>query len=445
MIPFKTVTLCDKGWVDEIVRAENSPSADYNFGNIYIWDKRYRQLIARLGDRMLTKLRYEGHPAFVFPIGSGPLRPAIEALRDFAAQRGYPLVIRGITDGHRAMLEQEYPGCFEFCLEENNLDYLYRAEKLATYAGKSLHGKKNHCNRFEAEHDWDFVPLTRELIPGCLDMLDVWTEDNFQRLDKSVVYEHDPAGMKKRINNFLDICSRHGIRPLIVFLDECWAQESHYGKQPAPKPGIHNSGWVRDPSRSLRKDTITLYRNLSKYVKDIISSHRNDKRVLAWDLYNEPSPESLWLLKKVFEWAREVDPSQPLTSGIWTTDLKDLNRAQLDLSDVSSYHGYGPALVHRAAHDTLSLLGRPIFCTEYMARKFGGTFQDNLPVMRELNISAINWGFVAGKTNTNFAWDDVRPDGKEPELWFHDIIRQDGTPFSQEEVDTIRSLTGKLK
>ena len=135
-ITFKTVTLCDKAWVDEIVRAENSPSADYNFGNIYIWDKRYRQLIARCGDRMLTKLRYEGQPAFVFPIGSGPLRPAIEALRDFAAWRGYPLVIRGITDGHRAMLEAEYPGCFTYALEENNLDYIYRAEKLATYAGQ---------------------------------------------------------------------------------------------------------------------------------------------------------------------------------------------------------------------------------------------------------------------------------------------------------------------
>ena len=191
MIPFKTVTLCDKGWVDEIVRAENSPSADYNFGNIYIWDKRYRQLIARFGDRMLTKLRYGGQTAFVFPIGSGPLRPALDALRDFAARRGDPLVIRGVTDRHKAMLEQEYPGRFDFCLEGNNLDYLYRAEKLATYAGKSLHGKKNHCNRFEAEHDWEFVPLTRELIPGCLDMLDVWTEDNLQRLDKSVADEHD--------------------------------------------------------------------------------------------------------------------------------------------------------------------------------------------------------------------------------------------------------------
>lgn len=191
MIEFKTVTLCDKAWVDEIVMAENSPSADYNFGNIYIWDKFYRQLVCRCGDRMLTKLRYEGKPAFVFPIGSGPLRPAIETLRGFAAGRGYPLVIRGVTEKHRQQLETEYPGLFVFSAEEKNFDYIYRAERLATYAGKALHGKKNHCNRFEAENDWDFLPLTRELIPGCLDMLDLWTEENTARLDKSVSHEHD--------------------------------------------------------------------------------------------------------------------------------------------------------------------------------------------------------------------------------------------------------------
>ena len=191
MIPFKTVTLCDKAWVDEIVRLENSPSADYNFGNIYIWDKRYRQLIARCGDRMLTKLRYEGHPAFVFPIGTGPLRPAIEQLRDFAAGRGYPLVIRGILPEHRDLLEREYPDAFSFDAETDNWDYLYLAEKLSTYSGKALHGKKNHCNRFEAENDWEFRPLSYDLIPGCLDMLDVWSEENIERLDKSVSYEHD--------------------------------------------------------------------------------------------------------------------------------------------------------------------------------------------------------------------------------------------------------------
>ena len=191
MVSFKTVTLCDKPWVDEIVRLENSPSADYNFGNIFIWDRYYRQLIARCGDRMLTKLRYEGKPAFVFPIGSGPLRPAIEALEEFAAYRGYPLVIRGITKEHMVQLEAEYPGRFRFEPETKYFDYLYLAEKLATYSGKSLHGKKNHCNRFEAENDWSFAPLTRELIPGCLDMLVEWNEENRDRLDKSVSFEHD--------------------------------------------------------------------------------------------------------------------------------------------------------------------------------------------------------------------------------------------------------------
>lgn len=191
MIEFKTVTLRDKAWVDSIVMEENSPSADYNFGNIYIWDKYYRQLICRFGDRMLTKLRYEGKPAFVFPVGSGPLLPAIEALKNFADSRGYPLCIRGITGRHRELLEDDCPGRFEYREDESCADYIYLAERLSSYSGKALHGKKNHCNRFEAENDWDFVPLTRELIPACLDMLDLWTEENAQRLEKSVAYEHD--------------------------------------------------------------------------------------------------------------------------------------------------------------------------------------------------------------------------------------------------------------
>ena len=190
-LTFKTVTLCDKAWVDQIVMAENSPSADYNFGNIYIWDKFYKQLICRFEDRMITKLRYQGERAFAYPIGSGPLKPAIEALRGFCAEKGYPLVLYGVTEKHIGELEALYPGCFQFSSDDSTADYIYSAEKLATFSGKALHGKKNHCNRFEAENDWDFLPLTRELIPGCLDMLDVWTEENAERLDSSIRNEHD--------------------------------------------------------------------------------------------------------------------------------------------------------------------------------------------------------------------------------------------------------------
>ena len=191
MIEFKPVTLRDKPWVDEITAAEDSPSADYNFGNIYIWDKHYRQLIARHEGRMLTKLRYEGKPTFVFPIGSGPLRPAVDALHEFADFKGYPFTLRGITEKHRAMLEESYPGQFVYTEDETCADYIYPAERLATYAGKAMHGKKNHCNRFEAEHSWQFVPITRDGIPGCMDMLAEWSEENAQRLDPSIAFEHD--------------------------------------------------------------------------------------------------------------------------------------------------------------------------------------------------------------------------------------------------------------
>ncbi len=191
MIEFHAVTLLDKEWVDQHLMCENSPSADYNFGNMFIWDAHYRQLICRYGDRTLTKVRLHGEPAFVYPIGCGPLRPAVDALREYAAARGYPFLLRGITESHKALLEEEFPGCFDFCEEEKWADYIYEAEKLSTYAGKALHGKKNHCNRFEAEHDWSFVPLTRELIPACEAMLDAWTAENAGRLDPSVVYEHE--------------------------------------------------------------------------------------------------------------------------------------------------------------------------------------------------------------------------------------------------------------
>ena len=191
MIEFKPITLNCKEWVDPVVMKENSRSADFNFGNIYIWDKHYRQLIARHEGRVLIKLRYEGKPTFVFPIGSGPLRPAIEALHEFADFKGYCFTLRGITGENRTLLEQYYPGKFEYTEDIPNEDYIYSIEKLSTYSGKALHGKKNHCNRFEAEHDWHFLPITRDIIPQCLDMLSIWDEENSARLDKSIAFEHD--------------------------------------------------------------------------------------------------------------------------------------------------------------------------------------------------------------------------------------------------------------
>lgn len=292
---------------------------------------------------------------------------------------------------------------------------------------------------------WSASSYNRELIDKELG----WAEDlGFNTLRvylSSVVYANDPQGLKDRMDDFLDICEGHGIRPLFVFFDDCWNAESAYGVQPEPKPGIHNSGWVRDPSDALRADTLSLYPALETYVKDILGTFAEDGRILLWDLYNEPGNSkyksgSLPLLKKVFGWAQEVRPSQPLTAGVWSDALKELNEFQLANSDVTSYHCYSSPETQQEAIDTLKRYGRPLICTEYMARTKNCTFQNTLPVLKANNVTAINWGFVAGKTNTIFAWDDPLPELQEPPVWFHDIYRTDGTPYSQEEVDFIKSL-----
>jgi hypothetical protein len=172
-----------------------------------------------------------------------------------------------------------------------------------------------------------------------------------------------------------------------------------------------------------------------------------DDRIILWDLYNEPGNSgygnrSLNLLEKAFRWGREVNPSQPLSSAVWNVNLGDLNKFQIENSDVITYHQYQNDSLHRLTIDSLRLYGRPLICTEYMARKHNSRFDNIMPMLKEENIGAINWGLVAGKSNTIYAWDTPIPDGSEPDLWFHDIFRMDGTPYKPEEVDLIKKLTG---
>lgn len=307
----------------------------------------------------------------------------------------------------------------------------------------------------------DFLPST------AINQLEMWQAETFDTatINKELgwaanigmnamrVYLHhvawdvDSAGFKNRMKEYLNIANNHGISTIFVFFDDCWNPTYQAGKQPEPKPGVHNSGWVRDPGDLIHQDT-TLVVKLEKYVKDILTTFANDKRIIFWDLYNEPGNsgygnKSMPLLQKVFAWGREINPSQPLSVGVWNLALGDLNKYQVENSDVISYHNYQNDTLHRECLDTLARYGRPILCTEYMARKHRSRFDNIMPLLKERNVAAINWGLVAGKSNTIYAWDEPIPDGSEPKLWFHDIFRKDGTPYKQEEVDVIRSLTGK--
>ncbi len=325
----------------------------------------------------------------------------------------------------------------------------------------------------------NYIPAT------AINQLEMWQEDAFDagRIDlelgwaeslgmntmrvflHDLLWRQDAAGFKRRIDAFLRIASKHGIRPMFVLFDSCWDPAPKLGKQRAPKPGVHNSGWVQSPGAEALRDRAQ-YPRLEAYVKGVLGAFGRDPRVLAWDLWNEPDNTNassygklepgnkvelvVNLLPKVFEWARAAGADQPLTSGLWRGDwsrpekLSSVEKIQLENSDVISFHNYGPPAEFEQRILWLKTYRRPILCTEYMARANGSTFEGSLPVAKKYKVGAYNWGLVAGKTQTYLPWDSwQRPyTDREPAVWFHEVFRQDGTPYRQPEVDLIRRLTG---
>jgi len=278
------------------------------------------------------------------------------------------------------------------------------------------------------------------------------------------LWQQDPKGFTKRLDAFLGIAAKHHIRPILVLFDSCWEPDPKLGPQHPPIPGVHNSGWVQSPGAKELSDP-AYEPKLEAYVKGVVGAFANDDRVLAWDVWNEPDntnggrfdePKNkvelvAALLPKAFAWARSAHPTQPLTSGAWQGNWTDptqetaVTKIQLAESDIITFHNYDWPEGFEARVKSLEPLGRPIICTEYMARGAGSTFDTVLPLAKKYNVGAINWGLVAGKTQTYLPWDSwERPYVlSKPTIWFHDVFHKDGRPYRQHEVDLIRSLTGR--
>lgn len=277
------------------------------------------------------------------------------------------------------------------------------------------------------------------------------------------LWSQDAPGFKKRIDTFLTIAAKHHIKPLFVLFDSCWESNAVLGPQHPPIPGVHNSGWVQSPGAKSLMDSST-YPHLKEYVQGVVGAFGKDDRILGWDIWNEPDngnqgkdePKNkaelvAVLLPQAFAWAREVHPLQPLTSGVWQGDWSDpakespMTKIQLSQSDVISFHNYGWPEEFAAKVRELRALHRPLICTEYMARGAGSTFDTVLPIGKRENVAMINWGLVAGKTQTYLPWDSWQKPyvTSQPTVWFHEVFYADGRPYRQQEIYLIHELTGR--
>ncbi|GAA4454977.1 hypothetical protein GCM10023189_22220 [Nibrella saemangeumensis] len=326
----------------------------------------------------------------------------------------------------------------------------------------------NAINQLEMFQPETFDPATIDKELGWAEAIGVNTLRVFLH---DLLWERDEKSFKTNLDTFLSICEKHNIRPMLVLFDSCWDPFPKMGKQLDPKPGVHNSGWLQSPGAEALADDGEHHR-LESYVKGVVGAFRKDKRILAWDVWNEPDNPNTSsygqhepagkadlvarLLPQVFQWARLARPIQPLTSAVWVAwenrdwsnpaAWKPIETIQLENSDFITFHHYADVASFQKMATALQQTGRPVVCTEFLARSVKSQFQTHLPVAKKLNVGMMNWGFVAGKTQTFLPWDSwEKPyaSGRQPSVWHHEILTPDGKPYLADEVEVIRKVTGK--
>ncbi len=318
----------------------------------------------------------------------------------------------------------------------------------------------NQLQMWQAE-TWDPAEIDKEL--GWAQGIGMTTMRVFLH---DLLWQQDSKGMTQRMDQFLGMAQKHGIKPVFVLFDSCWDPQPKLGPQHPPIPGVHNSGWVQSPGVALAD--ASQQGRFEAYVKGVIGHFAADDRILAWDLWNEPdnggggnyttnlkdkTDRMDAMLPHVFAWARSVGPSQPLTSGVWQHDhwedpakLSPTETIQLSESDIISFHDYSWPETFERRIVQLETLHRPILCTEYMARGAGSTFDESLPIAAKHHVGAINWGLVQGLSQTYLPWDSWKLPytDREPTVWFHDVFYTDGKPYRQAEADEIRRISTEM-
>jgi plasmid stabilization system protein ParE len=301
-----------------------------------------------------------------------------------------------------------------------------------------------HGSRLTGIHGANYVPS------NAVNATAMWLEFDFETIDRELgfaqklglnsirvfiqylVYEHDPAGLLDRFDALLAAASRHGLSVLPVLFDDCWLPEPFLGDQaPEPRAGLHNPYWQRSPGE-LRM-TLDFRPALRRYVEDLLGRFGRDRRIIAWDLYNEPlsSDSSVALLRDVFAWARSIAPTQPVTA-CWYGTL---------LSDITSIHFYvnptrRPEEARRLIESAKSF-ARPVVATEALGRPNHGELDEILPFFDEHRVGWYLWELMIGADQTRYQWPDAPP--APDDVVFQGLLYPDGSPYSDAEAELIRA------
>lgn len=172
MIDFQPLVLENKEEYDRYLMTCGERGCEYSFANLYMWG---RQKAAFYADQLVFFSQFNRKSVYLFPVGPGNRKEALDAVISDSKKRGIPCRLTGLLHDDCALLEQLYPGQFRYHFDRDSFDYVYAIEDLVGLKGRRFQRKRNHLNRFRDAHpDHRLEPITDENLTAVEEMVDTW-------------------------------------------------------------------------------------------------------------------------------------------------------------------------------------------------------------------------------------------------------------------------------
>ena len=176
MIPFDKLNLNQKEPLNRYLLKADKQSCEYSFANLFLWG---RKKVAEQDGFLLLESQFDRKNVYIFPVGTGDLKTALDALIHDAQMRGICCCLAALTEEECRLVEQLYPGKFCFYCDRDSYDYVYAIDDLADLKGRKFQKKRNHLNRFRQEHpEAEILPLDERTRVAAFQLAEQWYHDH---------------------------------------------------------------------------------------------------------------------------------------------------------------------------------------------------------------------------------------------------------------------------
>jgi hypothetical protein len=188
---FKDLALYDKDLITSYTLHSKYRNCDLSFSNLCSWRFLYHTKFAIINEFLVFKFWLNDNKlAYMQPIGEGNLKELCDILEADAYMEGKSFLMLGICPDMKNQLENILPDKLLFTSQRNYSDYIYLHEDLVALKGKKYQPKRNHINKFKKEYNYEYAPITSNIIPDCLLLEIEWQKTNEQRQGKDASDEN---------------------------------------------------------------------------------------------------------------------------------------------------------------------------------------------------------------------------------------------------------------